>query len=69
MTEAQKEIVRCWPSTAGSCAIPPVLMATDFSDPSRQALELGLRLAPGAKIYLLHACLLRYELQIRVYAA
>jgi nucleotide-binding universal stress UspA family protein len=32
-----------------------VLVATDFSDPSRQALELGLRLAPGAKIYLLHA--------------
>ena len=32
-----------------------VLVATDFSDPSRQALRLGLRLAPGAKIYLLHA--------------
>ena len=32
-----------------------VLVATDFSDPSRQALRLGLRLAPGARIYLLHA--------------
>jgi hypothetical protein len=32
-----------------------VLVATDFSDPLRQALRLGLRLAPGAKIYLLHA--------------
>ena len=32
-----------------------VLAATDFSDQSRQALELSLRLAPGAKFYLLHA--------------
>jgi nucleotide-binding universal stress UspA family protein len=32
-----------------------VLATTDFSDPSRQALELGLRLAPGAKFDLLHA--------------
>ena len=32
-----------------------VLVATDFSDPSRQALRLRLQLAPGARIYLLHA--------------
>jgi len=32
-----------------------VLVSTDFSEPSRQALELGLRLAPEARIYLLHA--------------
>jgi nucleotide-binding universal stress UspA family protein len=32
-----------------------VLAATDFSESSRRALELGLRLAPGAKFTLLHA--------------
>ena len=32
-----------------------VLAATDFSGQSRHALELGLRLAPGAKFHLLHA--------------
>ena len=32
-----------------------VLVAMDFSEQSRKALELGLRLAPGAKFHLLHA--------------
>jgi nucleotide-binding universal stress UspA family protein len=32
-----------------------VVVATDFSDQSRQALELALRLAPRAKFQLLHA--------------
>jgi nucleotide-binding universal stress UspA family protein len=32
-----------------------VLAATDFSEQSRQALKLALRLAPGAKFHLLHA--------------
>ena len=32
-----------------------VLVATDFSDQSGQALEFSLRLAPGAKVHILHA--------------
>ena len=32
-----------------------VLVATDFSDQSRQALEFSLRLAPRAKMHILHA--------------
>ncbi len=32
-----------------------VLVATDFSEPSGQALKLAMKVAPGAKFYLLHA--------------
>ena len=32
-----------------------VLVALDFSEHSRQALEVALRLAPGAQFYILHA--------------
>lgn len=38
-----------------------VALATDFSPASAQAAGLGLRIAPGASHYLLHACELELE--------